>query len=679
MRKVIAVVALCLFAPLLVCAQTPSTDLAVPPPTAQRFAIVSATARHGTSTRWTAADGTKMGRESLLLRGLVNETDSASHAGNDGMFDRVVVRGHTSFGDAAETFAVKNGTATWKSVVDGGSVAYRSPAEYLSYGGPFDLEASFIEALLASPGKSLAMLPSGQAHAEVLTSAFVGDGAKKKKVIAYVVTGVNNTPFAIWADESGKVFAQIDFLSYIPEGYESAVPVLQKAQSDALALRSRDIAQRFLKKPATPIAFENVRAFVDGRRFADGETVVVDHGVITQVGAAGTVKVPKNAQVIDGAGKTLVPGLWDAHQHFGDDSTGPVLLSLGITSVRDPGNINTLTLSRAARRAKGELLSPRVYPSSLIDGKSPYTAQMGSVATSQEQAIALVRQAKAEGFIAIKIYGSFNPAWVRATAAEAHRLGLHVHGHLPVGMRPEQAIDDGYDELTHIYYVIMQAMPDSVVSTPGIARVEGPARYAKDVDLNAEPMKSLIATIAQRHITVDPTLSVIEGLYVPNNGDLSPAYAPFVGTLPASLERGLRQGGLVVPAGLTRADYRASFAKLQSLVGVLHKAGVPIVAGTDGTGMELVRELELYVGAGFTTSDALASATIVPAHLVGADKRTGSIEVGKAADLLLVNGDPQVNIGDLRHTNLVMMDGVLMDADALRSVGGFSRMPADGD
>jgi imidazolonepropionase-like amidohydrolase len=175
---------------------------------------------------------------------------------------------------------------------------------------------------------------------------------------------------------------------------------------------------------------------------------------------------------------------------------------------------------------------------------------------------------------------------------------------------------------------------------------------------------------------VDPTLVVAESLFVPENGDLSPAYAPFVGTLPPAVERGFRQGGFVMPPGVTRADFRASFAKLSQLVGVLHKAGVPIVAGTDGTGMELVRELELYVAAGFTPAEALASATIETAHLVGADARTGSIAVGKVADLVLVEGDPSIRIGDLRHTRIIMMDGKLMDADALRAAGGFSGKPA---
>lgn len=91
--------------------------------------------------------------------------------------------------------------------------------------------------------------------------------------------------------------------------------------------------------------------------------------------------------------------------------------------------------------------------------------------------------------------------------------------------------------------------------------------------------------------------------------------------------------------------------------------------------MELARELELYVHAGFTPAEALASATRAPAHLVGADTRTGSIAVGKAADLVLVDGDPSTNIGDLRHTRIVMMEGNLMDADALRAAGGLDGRP----
>jgi hypothetical protein len=679
MRFTIALAALfaVYVAPAVCAPQISAADLAKPPASAQYFTVLSTAGKHGRSARWTTPDGIRMGRESVDLRGQVFEVDSASHVGSDGMLDRVTVRGFTPNGDAAESFVIAEGRATWKSPVDGASAAYTAPALYAAFGGPVDLTADLAERLLAAPDRSLKLLPAGRAHAEVLDTATVGEGAARKILTAYAIMGLSNTPIPIWMDDSGKFFGLIGDLSWIRSGYESQESGLLKIQDQALAKRSPAFVKSLLKTPPAPVAFTHVRAFLAGDHFAEEQTVVIDKGVITLIGPTAQTPPPQGAKVIDGKGKTLVPGLWDSHMHFQDDASGPALLSLGITSVRDPGNINALTLSRAARRAKGGLLSPRVYPSVLIDGKGPETAQAASVANSQEEALAIVRKAKADGFVAIKIYGTFNPAWVRATAAEAHRLGLHVHGHLPAGMRPSQAIDDGYDEITHIYFVMMQAMPDEVVAkSNGMARFQGPGRYAKDVNLDGEPMKSLIAKMAQRKITVDPTLVVAESLYVPENGDLSPAYAPFVGTLPPALERGFRQGGFATPSGVTLADFRASFAKLSQLVGALHRAGVPIVAGTDGSGLELVRELELYVAAGFTPAEALASATIATARLVGADARTGSIAVGKAADLVLVDGDPSRRIGDLRHTRIVVMDGKLMDADALRAAGGFAGKPA---
>ena len=100
------------------------------------------------------------------------------------------------------------------------------------------------------------------------------------------------------------------------------------------------------------------------------------------------------------------------------------------------------------------------------------------------------------------------------------------------------------------------------------------------------------------------------------------------------------------------------------------------MAGTDGSGLELVRELELYVESGFTPAEALAAATIVPVQMVGAGSHTGSVAVGKDADRALVDGDPSRRIGDLRHVHTVMMDGKLMDADKLRAAVGISKRSA---
>lgn len=550
MRLSLALLALLGSASIVHATPASLADLAKPPTDAQNLTIMSSAGVHGHSARWTTPDGQHMGRESLNLRGQVFEVDSATRLGPDGMIEHLVVRGFTPQGDAAETFDMADGRASWKSPVDAASAAYAKPAMYTAFGGPMDVTGTLVDALIAAPGHTLAILPGGEAHAEPLTTLVVGEGPAKQTITAYAITGIANTPLPVWVDEKGKFFAIDGGLTWIRAGYEADQSKIDKAQDEAMGARSPAIAHALFKKAAGPVAFTHVRAFVDGNRFVEDQTVVVDKGVITKVGRAAKIAVPAGAQVIDGAGKTLVPGLWDSHQHVGDDNTGPTLLSLGVTSVRDPGNNNALTLARAARRAKGDLLMPHVYPSVLMDGKGPYTAQLGSVATSQDEALAIVRKAKADGFVAIKFYGSYNPAWVAPAAAEAHRLGLHVHGHLPAGMRTMDAINAGYDEITHIYFVAMQAMPQEVVDKSNtIARMEGPAKYAKDMRLDAEPMKSLIATMAAKHITSDPTLVVVESLMEPDNGDLSPAYAPFVGTLPPVVERGFRQGGLAVAPG----------------------------------------------------------------------------------------------------------------------------------
>ena len=124
-------------------------------------------------------------------------------------------------------------------------------------------------------------------------------------------------------------------------------------------------------------------------------------------------------------------------------------------------------------------------------------------------------------------------------------------------------------------------------------------------------MRSLIAEMARRRTVVDPTLAVFEGGFGAEPRDLSPAYAPFLGTMPPATERSFRGGGFLLPDGVTRADYRASFARLVQLVGALHRAGVPIVAGTTGSGLELIRELELLRGRG-DARRALKTATCGP-------------------------------------------------------------------
>jgi hypothetical protein len=222
----------------------------------------------------------------------------------------------------------------------------------------------------------------------------------------------------------------------------------------------------------------------------------------------------------------------------------------------------------------------------------------------------------------------------------------------------------------------MQAMPDSVIATDsGLARFYGPAQYAGDVNLRSPEMTAYLDELQRRHIAIDPTLSTFEPLYVPNNGEMAAEYAPFEGALPPAVERGFRAGGLAPTPQISREQMRKSFAAMVALTGELHRRHMTIVAGTDGAGLELVRELELYVQAGFTPAEAIASATIVPSREFGAGVDAGSIAVGKKAELFLVDGDPSQNVGDLRNVIVVMREGRLMQASALRAAVGISGPP----
>jgi imidazolonepropionase-like amidohydrolase len=159
---------------------------------------------------------------------------------------------------------------------------------------------------------------------------------------------------------------------------------------------------------------------------------------------------------------------------------------------------------------------------------------------------------------------------------------------------------------------------------------------------------------------------------------MPPAELPYADTLPPQLSRAFLSGGMSPPPGLSRQRMRASFGKLQALIPELYKRHIPVMAGTDGFGFDLIRELELYVQAGMTPEDALATATIIPAQTFHLGEQTGSLAKGKLAELALIDGDPSKNIGDLRQVELVMRDGKLMKASELRSAIGISGPPKRG-
>ncbi len=657
---------------------TPKEKLLTPPASARHYVISSDAGKHGDVWSWTLADGRTAYRMSMSLRGWVTEDDQVVTLGKDGRPIAIAIRGFTDQGDATEDFSVDDqGVAHWKTVIDSGSAPFQG-RRYSTYGGPWLASELDTNALVAAGAKGLDLLPTGHASIAIGESTQIDGPAGPKTVKLAFVTGYGFAPSPVWLDGDNRYFGFAGGMRLLPEGYEAAGPKLKAIQDRATANMVRDVAHRFLR-PAnrTPTLVDHVLMFdAPAGRYLPDRAVLIADGKIAAVGAGGSIKAPAGAVVVDGRGKTLTPGLWDSHQHVGDDWGLLQNLATGMTNYRSPGSQIDDALSIYKRRASGDLLAPDGKISVIIDRKDPLAAQGALIVSSEAETIAAVDKIKAAGLWGAKFYTSMNPAWIAPGAAEAHKLGLHVHGHVPAGMRPLDAVRAGYDEVTHINFILMQAMPQDVVDKSNTAaRLEGPARYGKDVDLDSPAMKAFYAELAKRGTIIDPTLTVWEPLMTSDGSAISPEYAPFAEVAPPSVVRGWKIGGYPLSEGLTRDDYRKSFAKMVQLVGKLHQAGVPIVAGTDGYGLELVRELELYQQAGLTNAQALQTATIVPARMTGMDDRTGSIAQGKTADVILVDGDVSRDLRNLRHVELVFLDGYRLDAQALRQASGLSGMP----
>ena len=655
-------------------------SLLTPPANARHYTISSPAGKHGDNWSWRLPDGRVAYRMSLNLRGWITEVDEMVTLGADRRPTVLVIRGYTDDGEATEDFSIDGGgAARWKTVVDSGSAPSGSK-RYAAYGGPWLAGEQLTEALVAAGDKGIDLLPSGHAAITIGQSSVQVTGPQGQKTVKLAfVAGLGFAPFPVWLDADNRFFGRAGTISLLPEGYENNAPRLKEIADKATADLVRDVAHRFLTPVnLTPTLVDHVLLFdsVAGKYLPD-RAVLIAGGKVAAVGAGGTLKAPAGATVIDGRGKTLTPGLWDSHQHAGGDDWGLLQnIATGMTNLRSPGSEIDDALSIVKRRAAGDLLAPDGRYSVIIDQKGPLAAQGGLTVTSEAEAIAAVRKIKAAGLWGAKFYTSMNPAWIAPVAAEAHRLGLHVHGHVPAGMRPIEAVRAGYDEITHINFIMMQAMPQAVVDKANTAaRLEGPAKYGKDVDLDSPAMKAFYAELAKRKTIIDPTLTVWEPLMTSDGSAIAPEYAAFADVAPPAVARGWRTGGYPLFENVTRDDFRKSFAKMVGLVGRLHKAGVRIVAGTDGSGLELVRELELYQQAGLRNVEALQTATIVPARMTGMDDRAGSIAVGKTANIILVAGDVSNDLTHLRHVETVFLDGYRLDAAALRQASGLTGMP----
>jgi imidazolonepropionase-like amidohydrolase len=513
-------------------------------------------------------------------------------------------------------------------------------------------------------------LPSGRVKIEPRGQDAISVNGKNETLDRFTVEGLIWGRETLWFDSSRNLVAAVtidaefDHFEAIKEGYESALgKFVGLSGSDGMAALA-EISKGISGSRSDSIALVG-GTLIDGTGSEPvrDSVVVIEKGRITAVGPRGKVKIPRDATKVDARGKTVLPGLWDMHAHFEQVEWGPIYLAAGATTVRDCGNeFEFITAVRDAIK-NGKGLGPRLLLAGIVDGSSSFTIGVERVDTP-EQAKMWVDRYHDAGFQQMKIYSSVKIEELKAVAAEAHRLGMSVTGHVPEGITTLEAVEAGQDQINHIQYIVTMMVPPPAEGATRADRLKSIA----DLDLGSPLAQKALAFLVEHGTVVDPTLAIFE-FETASTAKPPASFEPGVDKIAPELAPIFKDVGPPSPLADVQEEM---FAKLVAVTGALHKAGVPIVAGTDQMipGHSLHREMELYVQAGFTPMEAIQAATIVPARVMGLDKEVGTVEAGKRADVILVDGNPLESIRNIRNVKYVITDGKMYDcAELWRSVG----------
>jgi hypothetical protein len=595
--------------------------------------------------------------------------------GPEGAPLRWTIEGKAWYGSPVkETFAVAGGRARWTTLDDRGEAPATARTLYLPNNSSAWAYDVLLRLALGAPGGRVALWPTGEARLERLRDVDVVAGPTAVKATAYAAFGLDLSPTFLLAGPDGGLLGTVGGGAVLVlEPLERAHPQLlklgQELELEALARLTRDVTHRW----PGPIWITDVRVFDPKAEALGPPTSVVVYG--DRIASVREGPPPADAVVIEGAGGTLLPGLHDLHAHAWAWG-GPLHLAAGVTSTRDPGNDNQALLDLCTRIEGGEVLGPRIQRWGFLEGRSPFSAHTGFVVDALPEALDRVRWYADRGYRGLKIYNSMPPDWVKPLAAEAHRLGLRVSGHVPAFMTSERAVQEGYDEINHVNQLVLSWVigPKDDTRTP--FRFTALGERMGPVDLASEPVRRMVALMKARGTTLDPTLVTFNGMLLGRPGQASPADAPWLDHMPPVLQRGRRSTVLDVKPAQFPA-YEASWKKLLAVVALLDREGIRLVPGTDDLpGFMLHSELEAWGQAGLAPGHVLALATLGAAQHLGTEGELGELVPGRLADLLLVEGDPTRDLSALRKVRLVMKGGVGYFPDEIHRALGIAPFAA---
>ena len=432
-----------------------------------------------------------------------------------------------------------------------------------------------------------------------------------------------------------------------------------------------------------PLVFRNVTVIdMQSSQPKPQMIVVIVGNRITALGEK--VEVPNNAEIVDASGKFMIPGLWDMHVHIFNNSFAagtndseiyfPLLLANGVTGVRDLWtDADDLKLVREwqAGMESGKTLAPRIAAGSrIVDGVPTHLPNMLGVATPDEARRA-VRTSKDAGAGFIKVYWNLLPEVYFAIADESKKLGIPFAGHVPFAVSAAEASDAGQKSIEHLTGLLetCSSREDELRKAKNLTPPQLTDELWKTYD--EQKCRALFARFAENKTSQVPTTVLHRMLALRRDEDFRKdarlRYAP-----PKEREEWIKPPNRPQPFTLETRKQR--FEKLLQAIGIMHKMGVPILAGTDlgnpfiFAGFSLHDELELFVRAGLTPMESLQTATLNPAKFLGKEKDLGTVKRGKVADLVLLDANPLENINNTRRINAVVANGRYLPQEILRKL-----------
>ena len=436
-----------------------------------------------------------------------------------------------------------------------------------------------------------------------------------------------------------------------------------------------------VSQAAPGVAIVGVTVIDPATRTVDEDrTVVIRGGEITDV-VRSDGSAPDDAEVVNGRGRYLIPGLWDFHFHDTENHL-ELLLASGVTGVREMGPAPGATTVRD-EIAAGRRAGPRVVIGYPVDGDTSVIDWVTEV-RDEATARAAVREARESGADFVKVFSFIDRDVYFTIADESHRTAIPFAGHVPYSVTAAEAAQGGQSTIEHLTGVLHGGSAREGALLGEFASIRRGASSLADwmsvwmykqsrrlLDgQDADRRARLFDLFAEHGTRQVPTLVILRDFAhfddLPHRDDprrarVHASYFEFFGGFAAELENTVSAGD----RGATRERYRADL----DLVREMHEAGVPIVAGTDGApslppGAMLHDELRELVRAGLTPMDALAAATVNAAEAAGLD-RVGRIQRGAMADLVLLNDDPLADIGATERIEAVLANGRLLKRDAL--------------